>query len=274
MSDLENRDTANLSPQAKAAIKSAVPSALLPLTLARSCIRSTIERAGFSVPNFPGRVLSDVDPERILLKLDVFSLLVPEAGAAELAAQLQPELKRHGTQALVTATDPKEFSYIFGEGVLAEKGEYEKEALVVFFQSETPEPLFWVRGTNGENYDLTTDKILSRLKEWAERCEFSVLGAGFDWVELRFKTLPVNVEEFAEEVYDFCPDTLDQGIVLPLPEDRETLVEDGAFEALKQTDFQALETLEDWAEGDLETPSTKDLANYLKRERRLYLWWD
>jgi hypothetical protein len=226
------------------------------------------------VAEFPGRVLSDVDPERMLLKLEVLSLLVPEAGAVDLTAQLQSELKRHGTQALVTATDPKEFSYIFGEGVLAEKSEYEKEALLVFFQAETPQPLFWVRGTNGENYDLGTDKILAKFKDWSERCEFTVLGAGFDWVELRFKTLPVNVEEFAEEVYDFCPDTLDQGIMLPHPEDRETLAEDEAFEALRQTDFQALETLEDWTEDDLETPSTKDLGNFLKRERRLYLWWD
>lgn len=265
--------TANLSPAAKAAIKSAVPQALLPLTLARSWGRSEAERAGFSIEDFPGRVVADVDPERIVLKLDVLSLLIPEAGAVDLVAQLQPGLRRHGTQALVTATDPKEFSYIFGEGVLAEKGEYEKEALLVFFQSETPEPLLWVRGTNGENYDLGTAQIIARLKEWSERCEFSALGAGFDWVELRFKTLPVNVEEFAEEVYDFCPDTLDQGIVLPLPEDRETL-EEGDFPNLEESNYQGMETLEDWMDDVGEAPGTEDLARYLKRERRLFLWWD
>ncbi len=258
-------DTANLPQAARAAIKSAVPSALLPLTLARSSVREEAERSGFEAGVFPGRVVCDVDPERILLKLDVLSVLVPEAGAVDLAASLQPQLKRHGCQALVTATDAKEFSYLFGEGVLSGETNYDKESLIVFFQADSPAPLLWVRGTNGANYDLNTGAILHTLEDWAGRCEFSILGAGFDWLELRFQTLPVNLEEFAEEVYDFCPDTLDQGIVLPLPEHRETLDE---------VDFQAMETIVDWMDEAQENQSTGDLAHYLKRERRLYLWWD
>ncbi len=258
-------DTANLPQAARAVIKSAVPSALLPLTLARSCVREDAERSGFDAAGFPGRVVSDVDPERIVLKLDVLSVLVPEAGALDLVTSLQPQLKRHNCQALLTATDAKEFSYLFGEGVLSGETNYDKESLIVFFQADSPAPLLWVRGTNGVNYDLDTGAILNRLEDWSGRCEFSLLGAGFDWLELRFETLPVNLEEFAEEVYDFCPDTLDQGIVLPLPEHRDTLDE---------TDFQAMETLVDWMEDGAEDQSTDDLANYLKRERRLYLWWD
>lgn len=258
-------ETANLSQAARAAIKSAVPSALLPLTLARSWIRAEAERSGFVAAEFPGRVVSDVDPERILLKLDVLSVLVPEAGAVDLVARLRPLLERHGCQALVTATDTKEFSYLFGEGVLTGENNYDKESLIVFFLADSPDPLFWVRGTNGANYDLDTGAILRRLKEWSQRCELAILGAGFDWVELRFQTLPINLEEFAEEVYDFCPDTLDQGIVLPLPENRETLDESA---------FQHLETIEEWMDDALDDQTTDDLANYLKRERRLYLWWD
>src|SRR5688572_28009417 len=102
-------ETANLSPTARAVIKAAVPSALLPLTLVRSYIRGEAERSGFSASEFPGRVISDVDPNRIVLKLDVLSVLVPEAGAVDLVARLQPELARHGAQALVTAMDVKEF---------------------------------------------------------------------------------------------------------------------------------------------------------------------
>lgn len=258
-------ETANLSSAARSAIKAAVPSALLPLTLARSYVRAEAERSGFVAAEFPGRVVSDVDPERVLLKLDVLSVLVPEAGAVDLVAQLQPVLRRHGSQALVTATDTKEFSYLFGEGVLTGKTNYDKESLVVFFLADAPDALFWVRGTNGTNYDLDTGDILKTLKEWSERCELSILGAGFDWVELRFETLPASLEEFAEEIYDFCPDTLDQGIVLPLPEQHETLDESA---------FQHLETLDDWMDESLDNQTTNDLANYLKRERRLFLWWD
>ena len=242
-----------------------VPSALLPLTLARSYVRADAERSGFSSAQFPGRVISDVDPDRIVLKLDVLLVLIPEAGAVDLVAQLQAVLGRHGCQALVTATDTKEFSYLFGEGILTGEKKYDKEALIVFFQADAPDPLLWVRGTNGANYDLDTGGILRRLSDWSQRCDLAILGAGFDWVDLRFNTLPTNLEEFAEEVYDFCPDTLDQGIVLPLPEHRETLDESA---------FQGLETLEEWMDNALGDQTTSDLANYLRRERRLYLWWD
>ena len=258
-------ETANLSQTARAVIKSAVPSALLPLTLARSCVRAEAERSGFSPAEFPGRVVSDVDPDRILLKLDVLSVLVPEAGVVDRVASLQPQLQRHGCQALVTATDTKEFSYLFGEGVLTGEKKYDKEALIVFFQAERPDSLFWVRGTNGSNYDLDTGAILRTLGEWSQRCELAILGAGFDWVELRFQTLPTNLEEFAEEIYDFCPDTLDQGLILPMPDQHDTLDESA---------FQHMETLEEWMDNALEEQTTDDLANYLRREKRLYLWWD
>ena len=263
-------ETANLSPQARAVIKAAVPSALLPLTLVRSYIRGEAERSGFSASAFPGRVISDVDPNRIVLKLDVLSVFVPEAGAVELVASLQPQLQRHGCQALLTATDTKEFSYIFGEGVMKAKSGYDKESLIVFFQAESPDALFWVRGTNGDNYDLDTGAILRRVKTWKERCELQVLGAGFDWVELRFTTLPLNVDGFAEEVYDFCPDTLDQGIILPHPEGSETL-DEAEFPTLN---VQSMETIEDWMDPTADKPTPEDLAKYLKGERRLYLWWD
>ncbi len=209
----------------------------------------------------------------MLLKLEVQSILVPEAGAVDLAAALRPQLERHGCQTLVTATDVKEFSYLFGEGVLKAENDYDKESLIVFFQAESPDPLFWVRGTNGSNYDLGTGDILKRIAEWSGRCELAVVGAGFDWVELRFNTLPINVEEFAEEVYDFCPDTLDQGIVLPVPENRETL-DESAFPALEEMNVQAMDTIEDWMDHATEDQTTQDLAHYLRRERRLYLWWD
>jgi len=49
------------------------------------------------------------------------------------------------------------------------------------------------------------------LKEWEEYSSFDILGADNDWVELEFKSLPRDLKAFAEEVYDFCPDAVDQG---------------------------------------------------------------
>jgi hypothetical protein len=37
------------------------------------------------------------------------------------------------------------------------------------------------------------------------------LGAGLDFVFIKFKDKLENVEGFAKEVYEFCPDAIDQG---------------------------------------------------------------
>ena len=68
-----------------------------------------------------------------------------------------------------------------------------------------------VMHTDGEDYDISNEDVIERLKEWEKRAPFAILGADNDWVEIEFKTLPRDLKAFAEEVYDFCPDAVDQG---------------------------------------------------------------
>jgi len=65
--------------------------------------------------------------------------------------------------------------------------------------------------TDGDDYDISNEDVIDRLKEWEKMSAFDILGADNDWVELEFKTLPKDLKSFAEEVYDFSPDTVDQG---------------------------------------------------------------
>jgi hypothetical protein len=65
--------------------------------------------------------------------------------------------------------------------------------------------------TNGDDYDITNQDVIERLKEWEKTSPFDIIGADNDWVEIEFKTLPKDLKSFAEEVYDFSPDTVDQG---------------------------------------------------------------
>ena len=65
--------------------------------------------------------------------------------------------------------------------------------------------------TDGDDYDISNEDVIDRLKEWEKISSFDVIGADNDWVELEFKTVPKNLKSFAEEVYDFCPDAIDQG---------------------------------------------------------------
>ncbi len=65
--------------------------------------------------------------------------------------------------------------------------------------------------TNGEEYEILNEDVMARLKDWEKTFSFEIVGADNDWVEIEFKTLPKDLSAFAEEVYDFCPDAVDQG---------------------------------------------------------------
>ena len=68
-----------------------------------------------------------------------------------------------------------------------------------------------VMQTNGDDYDISNQDIIDRLKEWEKCCSFDIIGAENDWVEIEFKSLPKDLRAFAEEVYEFSPDAVDQG---------------------------------------------------------------
>ncbi|HEY6009823.1 MAG TPA: DUF4253 domain-containing protein [Nitrospirota bacterium] len=65
--------------------------------------------------------------------------------------------------------------------------------------------------TDGDEYDITNQDVIDRLKEWQKISSFDIVGADSDWVEIEFRVLPKDLKAFAEEVYAFCPDAVDQG---------------------------------------------------------------
>lgn len=68
------------------------------------------------------------------------------------------------------------------------------------------------RRTDGINHDYENDDIVAKISEWNERFGLNVVGCGRDWLELEFKKLPTDLDAFSEEVYEFCPDSVDQGV--------------------------------------------------------------
>ncbi|CEG11029.1 conserved exported hypothetical protein [groundwater metagenome] len=69
-----------------------------------------------------------------------------------------------------------------------------------------------IKWTNGINYGIENKDVIDKLKEWEKRYPFEILGADFDWIEAEFKTVPEDMDSFVEEVYEFCPDIVNQGI--------------------------------------------------------------
>ncbi|WP_289154351.1 DUF4253 domain-containing protein [Porticoccus sp. W117] len=65
--------------------------------------------------------------------------------------------------------------------------------------------------TNGLNYDLTADDVLKKYIEWNDRFDLRLLGAGMDWLQADVTKDGIDWRQFAKEVYEFCPDVVDQG---------------------------------------------------------------
>ena len=65
--------------------------------------------------------------------------------------------------------------------------------------------------TNGANFDIDTDRVVARLGAWHRQYGLDIYGAGLDFVEAHFVRQPPDMRAFAQEVYEFCPDVVDQG---------------------------------------------------------------
>ena len=65
--------------------------------------------------------------------------------------------------------------------------------------------------TNGINYDITNDSLISIIKKFDKKYSLELIGASGDWCEFIIQNEPKNLEQFAEEVYKVCPDVVDQG---------------------------------------------------------------
>jgi len=65
--------------------------------------------------------------------------------------------------------------------------------------------------TDGINYDITNDSLISIVKKFDAKYSLELIGASGDWCEFIIHNDPENWVQFAEEVYKVCPDVVDQG---------------------------------------------------------------
>jgi hypothetical protein len=118
-------------------------------------------------------------------------------------------------------------------------------------------------GTAAPNYDLDTADIIARLTKWQSLCAFIVTRAEPDAVEIAFTTLPADMDAFARELYDFCPDLVDQGTGC-------------VREMLETMDDPSPETkaLIEGVDFDDEDYGVEILKREVQREKGVTLWWD
>lgn len=66
-------------------------------------------------------------------------------------------------------------------------------------------------GTDGINYDITNDSVISIIRMFDAKYELTLTGAGLDWCQFTIGKESINWQQMAEEVYKVCPDVVDQG---------------------------------------------------------------
>lgn len=94
---------------------------------------------------------------------------------------------------------------------LSERG-YESPSTISIIKSTNQFDILDIQKTDGINYDLENKDVIEKLKAWDNAYRIEILGADYDWVDLTIKKPIANIPEFAKEVYEFCPDAVDQGV--------------------------------------------------------------
>lgn len=67
-------------------------------------------------------------------------------------------------------------------------------------------------GTNGINHDIYVEEIIEKISKWDKSYGMKILGVGFDFVQAEYDRLPVDIDNYSKELYEFCPDIVDQGV--------------------------------------------------------------
>lgn len=121
--------------------------------------------------------------------------------------------------------------------------------------------------TDASNYDLDTDAIIAELARWQKLCSFDITGAEHDTVEIKFNTLPADMDTFVDDLYEFCPDLVDQGTgcvqeMIEAAEETGEKIPDGMQKLIEGIDF------------DDENYGLKILKREIQQKKAVTLWWD
>ena len=82
---------------------------------------------------------------------------------------------------------------------------------IIIIDGSDPFKLIEQIGTNGVNYDIYNPDIVKKLKEWDEEVDFKIVVIDVSRIHAYMNKLPNKIKEFSSDVYEFCPDVIDQG---------------------------------------------------------------
>ncbi len=117
------------------------------------------------------------------------------------------------------------------------------------------------------SYDLDTNDIIIQLGLWLKLCSFRVVHACEGQLTIEFETLPVDLDAFVKQVYEFCPDAIDGGV--------GSLI--GMVKMAKEMGHPIPRDWQERVEGlNLEDPrcALQVFKRQLQRQKKMSLWWE
>jgi hypothetical protein len=122
-------------------------------------------------------------------------------------------------------------------------------------------------GTNGINFDLNTDDVIAHLQQWDAKYGITLDDVKHDAVTVMFDKLPKDVAALAADIYEFCPDTIDQnfGCIAELVEMAEETGEDLPPNIAELIDGVDLND---------DNYGVELLRRSLVKNKAVALWWD
>jgi hypothetical protein len=69
-----------------------------------------------------------------------------------------------------------------------------------------------IAASDAVNFDLDTEDLVRKIQAWDAAYGVDIFQAETDTIQFRLKKLPDDLKKFAAEVYEFCPDIVDQGV--------------------------------------------------------------
>jgi hypothetical protein len=229
----------NIGEDVLSIVRASTQAEISPLLIERVIPEEFLDYYYLNRATFPGEIVDAVTEEKakaIKLTVKAIAFHLGQNQSKKLVITLQQQLEKLGYSGFIISRD-------YGPN----------QDKIGIFKISNPLDILTIQLTDGINYDVTNQDIANRLESWQQQCSFRLIGADYDWAELHFETLPEDINTFAEDIYEFCPDTLEQSFLGELLEDN--LPSD------------------DW-EQQLDEQTTQDLVKYLLREKDLFLWWD
>jgi hypothetical protein len=150
----------------------------------------------------------EFDPDQYTRRIEQIWDEQPEE-KRKLRDELQPKLQEY-IEASESARQGRDDRLIQVRSIIRD-GAYVAYGDVIVAPVEDQFDVLSIEMTNGANHDLSTDEIITALKEIDEKYGIDILDAGFDYVVFRLIEIPdgEEAELFRQQLLGLCPDLVE-----------------------------------------------------------------